>query len=109
MIKAKLITKLFNYGRLSRLEREIIEHLYETPCKGGYSVLTFELGRPKSHCSNVRKAVNHLRDLDILWVHIDKSIRAYSYIELAEDWCDSLYYAFDVDGVCRVQQNDVES
>lgn len=89
----------FNYGRLSKLEHEIIEHLYHKSCKGGYTTLTQELSRPKSHTSNVRKATRHLRDMGIVRLHVGSK---YSYIELREDWHVSLYFAYDIDGVPRV-------
>ena len=85
-MKNELPTMLFNYGRLSSLERQIIEHLYNNSCNGGYTTLTTRgLGRPKSHVSNVRKAVLHLRDLGIV------AVSDYG-IELRGDWCNSLYY-----------------
>lgn len=95
----RFVRVAFNYGRLTTLEREIIEHLYHKPCKGGYTVFTQELARPKSHVSNVRKATRHLRDMGVLRIHTGGK---YSYIELREDWYVSLYFAFDIDGVCRV-------
>ena len=87
-MKNELSTMLFNYGKLSSLERQIIEHLHEKCCDGGYTTLTRDLGRPKSHVSNVRKAVLHLRDLGIV------AVSDYG-IELRGDWYNSLYYAFN--------------
>ena len=98
-MKNELPTMIFNYGRLSMLEHEIIEHLYHKSCKGGYTTLTQELSRPKSHVSNVRKATRHLRDMGIVTLHVDGK---YSYIELRGDWINSLYFAYDIDGVSRV-------
>ena len=102
-MKNELPTIIFNYGKLSTLERQIIEYLYSKPkheCNGGYTRLTLELSRPKSHVSNVRKATRYLRDIGIVTLHVGDK---YSYIELRGDWINSLYFAYDIDGVPRVK------
>ena len=82
------------YARLSKLEREIIEFLDSRENKdfaGTYTALTLAMGRPKSHNSNVRKAVVRLEEKNLVWEFYDEASRK-DVIFLAADWLAILVY-----------------